>query len=85
MLVGSFMVNRTISLDQVSDELRKKLVKGGTNFSYWVRNQLIQNAAKRQEPSEAPLKPKPHKNYLCRNCMMAGHWTADCPHLEGSE
>jgi len=78
------MVNRTISLDQVSDELRKKLVASGQNFSYWVRKQLMQNAAARQTESEPKLKPKPMKNYLCRNCMQSGHWTADCPHLEGA-
>jgi len=77
------MVNRTISLDQVSDELRKKLVSGGQNFSYWVRKQLITNAAKRQEAGEPRSKPKPMKNYLCRHCLTTGHWTADCPHLEG--
>jgi len=73
------MVNRTISLDEVSDAIRKQLTKDGVNFSHWVRMQL-----RKHQPGESEVKvekPKPGKHYLCRNCMLSGHWTADCPHL----
>jgi hypothetical protein len=73
-----------ISLDEVTDAIRKQMVANGMNFSHWVRQQLNATLDIKKEIIEAP-KPKPGKNYLCRNCMMAGHWTADCPHLEVSQ
>jgi|TARA_R110001592_G_C13068115_1_gene741553 hypothetical protein len=78
------MPNRTISLDDVSDSIRKSLVEQGVNFSHWVRLQLLSNAAASAiEPVEF-VKPKPPRNYMCRNCL-GNHWTADCPTLEVSE
>lgn len=73
--------NRTISLDDVSDAIRKKLVSNGVNFSHWVRQQL--RSADHVE-SEVKVKPKPPKNYMCKNCF-GNHWTADCPTLEVRE
>lgn len=75
------MPNRTISLDEVSDAIRKQLVKDGVNFSHWVRQQL---RAVDHTVSEVKVKPKPPKNYMCKNCF-GNHWTADCPTLEASE
>ena len=77
------MPNRTISLDEVSDAIRKKLVSNGVNFSHWVRLQL--RSADQVESEVKVEKPKPGKHYVCRNCMQTGHWTADCPYLEVSE
>ena len=75
------MVNRTISLDEVSDAIRRQLVKDGLNFSHWVRMQL----RKHQPPeSEVKVKPAPPRNYMCKNCF-GNHWTADCPTLEGQQ
>jgi len=75
------MPNRTISLDEVSDAIRKQLVKDGENFSHWVRMQL-----RKHQPgeSESKVKPAPPRNYMCKNCF-GNHWTADCPTLEASE
>ena len=73
------MPNRTISLDEISDAIRKQLVKDGQNFSHWVRMQLRKHQPGESEPQ---VKPKPRTNYLCRNCRQSGHWTADCPYLE---
>jgi len=75
------MVNRTISLDEVSDAIRKQLVKDGVNFSHWVRMQL-----RNHHPVhvESQPKPAPPRNYMCKNCF-GNHWTADCPTLEASE
>ena len=75
------MPNRTISLCDVSDSIRKTLANQGVNFSHWVRMQLLANAQKALDPVEY-VKPKPRTNYLCRNCRQSGHWTADCPYLE---
>jgi len=78
------MPNRTISLDDVSDAIRIQLANEGVNFSHWVRQQLKAHVL--QEKSEVKVdKPKPQKNYLCRNCMQPGHWTADCPYLEAEQ
>ena len=65
------MPNRTISLDEVSDAIRKQLVKDGENFSHWVRMQL-----RKHQPgeSEAKVKPAPPRNYMCKNCF-GNHWT----------
>jgi len=75
------MPNRTISLDEVSDAIRKQLIKDGENFSHWVRMQL-----RRYQPGESKpeVKPAPPRNYMCKNCF-GNHWTADCPSLEASE
>jgi len=76
------MPNRTISLDEVSDAIRKQLVKDGENFSHWVRMQL-----RKHQPGESArdqVKPAPPRNYMCKNCF-GNHWTADCPSLEASE
>lgn len=73
-------VNRMVSLDDVTDAIRKKMVANGTNFSHWIRQQLLKAEEVHTDTSSA--KPKPPKNYLCRNCMQPGHWTADCPYLE---
>jgi hypothetical protein len=68
------MPNRTISLDDVSDAIRKQLVKDGHNFSHWVRMQL-----RKHQPAENEVKVKPRvpPNYMCRNCL-GNHWTVDC-------
>jgi hypothetical protein len=72
------MPNRTISLDDVSDAIRKTLVSKGVNFSHWVRMQLRnQDAAAIDQ--QAP-KPRVPPNYMCRNCL-GNHWTVDCPTL----
>lgn len=78
------MRHKTISLCDKSFKIAGNM----PNFSEWVRIQLLRPAP----PEEAELKsassyvkPKPHMNYLCRNCMLAGHWTADCPNLEVAE
>jgi len=76
------MPNRTISLDEVSDAIRKQLVKDGINFSHWIRMQL-RNHKPSESKSEDEVKPKPPKNYMCRNCL-GNHWTADCPTLDVS-
>lgn len=73
------MPNRTISLDEVSDAIRKTLVSKGVNFSHWVRMQLRNTDMKQVE--QKIEKPKVPKNYMCRNCL-GNHWTADCPTLE---
>jgi len=56
------------------------------NFSEWLRFQLLKPmktpGEDRLKAADAYQKPKPMKNYLCRNCLLAGHWTADCPNLE---
>ena len=75
------MPNRTISLDEVSDAIRKQLVKDGENFSHWVRMQLRKYSPGESEPK---VKPAPPRNYMCKNCF-GNHWTADCPTLEASE
>jgi hypothetical protein len=75
------MPNRTISLDEVSDAIRKQLVKDGENFSHWVRLQLRNHQPGKSEPK---VKPAPPRNYMCKNCF-GNHWTADCPTLEASE
>ena len=58
------MPNRTISLDDVSDAIRKQLVGKGINFSHWVRMKLRtvdteQNESelkvKRDEEEEEPI------------------------------
>ena len=77
------MPNRTISLDDVSDAIRKQLVGKGINFSHWVRMKL-RTVDTEQNESELKVKPKPPKNYMCKNCF-GNHWTADCPSLEGSK
>lgn len=68
------MPNRTISLDEVSDAIRKQMVKDGVNFSHWVRQQLRKVD---QTESEVKVKPKPPKNYMCKHCL-GNHWTIDC-------
>jgi len=75
------MPNRTISLDEVSDAIRKQLVKDGENFSHWIRMQLRKYSPGESEPK---VKPAPPRNYMCKNCF-GNHWTADCPTLEASE
>lgn len=76
------MPNRTISLDEISDAIRKQLVKDGVNFSHWIRMQL-----RNHQPTESELKvidkPAPPRNYMCKNCF-GNHWTADCPSLEAT-
>lgn len=75
------MPNRTISLDEVSDAIRRQLVKDGENFSHWVRMQLRKHQPGESEPK---VKPAPPRNYMCKNCF-GNHWTADCPTLEAAE
>ena len=51
------------------------------NFSEWLRFQLLKPMKTPEEDRRnAPeyVKPRPQKNYLCRICRMAGHWTDDC-------
>ena len=75
------MPNRTISLDEVSDAIRKQLVKDGINFSHWIRTQLRNH---RSVESKVKVKPAPPRNYMCTHCL-GEHWTADCPSMEDSQ
>ena len=77
------MPNRTISLDENSDGVRKQLVLKGVNFSQWVRLQLMQYGERTLfglTEIEVEVKPSPPKNYMCRHCL-GSHWTADCKEL----
>jgi|TARA_R110000772_G_C13282200_1_gene437245 hypothetical protein len=77
------MPNRTISLDDISDGVRKQLVLKGVNFSQWVRLQLMQYGERTMfglTETEVEVKPSPPKNYMCRHCL-GSHWTADCKEL----
>lgn len=71
------MPNRTISLDDVSDAIRKEITSTGMPFSQFVK--LALRAWKPSE-SEEKVKPKPPKHYMCRHCL-GEHWTADCEEL----
>jgi len=77
------MRNKTVSLCDKSYEVARKM----PNFSEWLRFQLLKPMSTPEEDRKnAPeyIKPKPQKNYLCRICRMAGHWTDDCKYeLEG--
>jgi hypothetical protein len=75
------MVNRTISLDNVTDAMRQQLVNNGENFSQWVRNQL-RSMDINQVQKKPEARPKPNKHYLCRHCKQAGHWSDQCPYIE---
>lgn len=77
------MPNRTISLDEDSDKVRKQLVAKGVNFSQWVRLQLMQHGQRFEwlTETEVEVKPSPPRNYMCRNCL-GSHWTADCRELK---
>ena len=77
------MPNRTISLCDVSDSIRKTLTDQGVNFSHWVRMQLLANAQQALDPVEF-VKPNPPRNYMCKHCL-GEHWTADCPSMEDSQ
>tara|TARA_R110001606_G_scaffold394116_1_gene564719 strand:+ start:242 stop:481 length:240 start_codon:yes stop_codon:yes gene_type:complete len=79
------MRNKSVSLCDKS----YKIAQNMPNFSEWLRFQLLKPM---KTPEEDRLKdaityqkPQPMKNYLCRNCLLAGHWTADCPNLEEIE
>ena len=77
------MRNKTVSLCDKS----YKVATNMPNFSEWLRFQLLKPMKTPEEDrTNAPeyIKPKPQKNYLCRICRMAGHWTDDCKYeLEG--
>ena len=51
------MPNRTISLDEVSDAIRRQLVKDGENFSHWIRMQLRKYQPGESEPKVKPAPP----------------------------
>jgi hypothetical protein len=76
------MRNKSVSLCDKS----YKIAQNMPNFSEWLRFQLLKPMKTpeddRLKDAIAYQKPQPMKNYLCRNCLLAGHWTADCPNLE---
>ena len=84
------MVNRTISLDTITDAIRAEIVEDGTSFSVWVRSQLRQHVPGEDEkPRKSP--PKPRVQSMCKTCMTDnntnGHlqlidnkWAIVCPY-----
>lgn len=82
------MVNRTISLDNITDKIRAEIVKEGTSFSVWVRSQLRQHMPGETVAQITPAKPR--MRTLCKTCKTDnntnGHlqfienkWTLVCP------
>lgn len=75
------MPNRTISLCNISDEIRKELVKS-QNFSHWIRKRLIEWSGQEHEVIE----PKVPYHYPCQRCGRTGvHWTKNCNTKLGNE
>ena len=75
------MPNRTISLDDVSDAIRKEIIKTGMPFSRFVKLSLRAWRPVESEP-KVDVRPRPNKHYLCRYCKQSGHWSDECPHIE---
>lgn len=72
------MPNRTISLCNVSDEIRKELIKT-ENFSHWIRKKLIEWSGQEHEVIE----PTVPSYYPCQICHQVGkHWSKNCPVLD---
>jgi len=71
------MANRTISLSPIADLIRKKIVKGGTPFSLWVQEALLEWNLD-DSKKEVVEKPKVPWNYQCQLCRRQGHHHSDC-------
>jgi len=82
------MVNRTISLDVITDGIRSEIVANGTSFSVWVRKQLRQHTPQEDVAQITPQKPR--MRTMCKTCMTDnntnGHlqfidnkWAIVCP------
>ena len=80
-LLGLFMPNRTVSLCDISDKIREKLVKDRFpwSFSHWIRAKLmeeIQESAVDVEPGVTEVKVPWY--YECQLCHQKGHHQSNC-------
>ncbi len=76
------MPNRTISLCEVTDAIRKKLSEK-ENFSNWVRKKLKEHDGEFKIPAGPTeynqVGPTPY-SYMCPICKLTGHhWEKNCP------